>query len=100
MITKIHINRTKTPRTHTKIQEKSVKKKNRKRFSCYTVAFQTEKITCVNLYYCVPDESEASFTQVSGNVVFKYVVFLLSLLVISSVLFVVTSLNIVVWCSV
>lgn len=97
MITKTHINRTKIPRTQTKIQGKSVKKK-KKKVSCDIIAFKLEKITYVKSYNYVPDESETSFTQVFGNVVFKCVASLLTLLVISSVLFVFTSLlNIVVW---
>lgn len=98
MITKTHINRTKIPRTQTKIQGKSVKKKKKKKVSCDIIAFKLEKITYVKSYNYVPDESETSFTQVFGNVVFKFVASLLTLLVISSVLFVFTSLlNIVVW---
>lgn len=97
MITKTHINRTKIPRTQTKLQRKSVKKK-KKKVSCDIIAFKLEKITYVKSYNYVPDESETSFTQVFGNVVFKFVASLLTLLVISSVLFVFTSLlNIVVW---
>lgn len=97
MITKTHINRTKIPRTQTKIQGKSVKKK-KKKVSCDIIELKLEKITYVKSYNYVPDESETSFTQVFGNVVFKFVASLLTLLVISSVLFVFTSLlNIVVW---